>query len=149
MAKTKETISILDAGLTAEGTLSFRGRLIIRGVFRGRLTGETVIIGEGGEVYADVKAGSVTAGGHVEGKIRAMHALTILPSGGCHGKVICRDLVVEPGGILNAEVTRLSNQMPDDLDAFLDEPDEGSSEEAGPVTGVSEDKGPDSSPEGG
>lgn len=149
MAKPKETISILDAGLTAEGSLSFRGRLVIRGSFRGRLAGETIIIGEGGEVYADVRAGSVTVGGHLEGKIRAMHALTILPSGACHGKVICRDLVVEPGGILNAEVTRLSDQMPDDLDAFLDEPDEGASKEAGSITGVSEDKGPDSSPGGG
>lgn len=123
MAKPKETISILDAGLTTDGTLSFRGRLIIRGVFKGRLSGETIVIGEGGEVYADVKAGSVTIGGHFEGKVRAMHELTILPTGACQGKVICRDLIVEPGGILNAEVTRLSGQgTEEDLDAFLDEP---------------------------
>ncbi len=122
MAKPKETISILDAGLTMDGTLSFRGRLIIRGVFKGRLSGETIVIGEGGEVYADVKAGGVTIGGHFEGKVRAMRELTILPTGACQGKVICRDLIVEPGGILNAEVTRLSTQETENLDAFLDEP---------------------------
>ncbi len=124
MAKSKEPISILDTGLTLEGTLSFRGRLIIRGVYKGRISGETIIIGEGGEVYADIKAGSVTIGGRFEGKVRAMHELTILPTGGCEGKVICRDLVVEPGGILNAEVTRLAEQGTADLDAFLDEPAE-------------------------
>jgi len=122
MAKPKDSISILDAGLTMDGTLSFRGRLIIRGVFKGRLSGETIVIGEGGEVYADVKAGSVAIGGRFEGKVRAMRELTILPTGACQGKVICRDLIVEPGGILNAEVTRLSAQGTEDLDAFLYEP---------------------------
>lgn len=122
MAKSQNNISILDAGMTLDGTLSFRGRLIIRGTVKGHLSGETIIIGEGGAVYADVKAGDITIGGYFEGKIRAMRELVILSTGACQGKVICRDLVVEPGGILNAEVTRLSTQPPDDLDSFLDEP---------------------------
>ncbi len=147
MAKPKETISILDAGAIMEGTLSFRGRLIIRGTFKGRLSGETIIIGEGGEVYADAKAGNVAIGGHFEGKVRAMRELIVLPSGACQGKVICSDLVVEPGGILNAEVTRLSTQETEDLDAFLDDAEEASAPVDGEVP--SEDKAPGSSPEGG
>ena len=36
--------------------------------------------------------------------------LIILSTGNCAGKVVCKNLVVEAGGILNAEVTCISDQ---------------------------------------
>ncbi len=110
MGKQTENFSILDKGLTLEGKLSFQGKMIIKGTVNGTVEGETVIIGEEGAVYADMKAGSLTIGGIFEGKARAMKEFIILSTGNCKGKVVCKDIVVEPGGILNAEVTCLTIQ---------------------------------------
>ena len=110
MGKQTENFSILDKGLTLEGKLSFQGKMIIKGTVNGTVEGETVIIGEEGAVYADMKAGSLTIGGIFEGKARAMKEFVILSTGNCKGKVICKDIVVEPGGILNAEVTCITIQ---------------------------------------
>ncbi len=108
MAKKEENFSILDKGLTLEGNLSFTGKMIIKGSVKGTVEGETVVIGEEGSVYADMKASSVTIGGMFEGKVRALKEMVVLSTGNCNGEVVCKDLVVEPGGVLNAKVTSLS-----------------------------------------
>ncbi|MCP4346793.1 MAG: polymer-forming cytoskeletal protein [Desulfobacterales bacterium] len=109
MAKSKEEFSVLDKGLSVEGTISFKGKIIIRGSLKGILVGETVVISEEGAVYADIKAASITVGGIFEGKIRALTELIILATGKCEGNIICKNLVVEPGGILNGSVTRITS----------------------------------------
>ncbi len=96
--------SIIDKGLTVEGMISSKGKLIIRGTVKGTLVGETVIISKEGAVFADTKADSMTIGGTFEGEIRVSRDLIILSTGSCSGKVIYKDLVVEPRGILNAQV---------------------------------------------
>ena len=83
--------------------ISSKGKLIIKGTVKGTLVGETVIISKEGAVFADTKADCVTIGGTFEGKIRVSRDLTILATGNCSGKVIYKDLVVEPKGILNAQ----------------------------------------------
>jgi cytoskeletal protein CcmA (bactofilin family) len=100
--------SIIDKELTVDGTIHTRGRLIIKGVVKGSVIGENVVIAEEGSVYADVKVASMTIGGTFEGEIRALRELIILATGKCSGKIICKDLVVETGAVLNAQVTSLS-----------------------------------------
>jgi len=95
--------SIIDKGLAVEGMISSKGKLIIRGTVKGTLVGETVIISKEGAVFADTKADSMTIGGTFEGEIRVSRDLIILSTGSCSGKVIYKDLVVEPKGILNAQ----------------------------------------------
>jgi cytoskeletal protein CcmA (bactofilin family) len=121
MTKTMENFSILDKGLTLEGTISCKGKLIIKGTVKGTITGETIVVGEEGAVYADMKAGSVTVGGIFEGKVRALDELIVLSTGNCEGKVVCKDIVVEPGGILNAEVNclKLQDRLPEKEDLPL------------------------------
>jgi cytoskeletal protein CcmA (bactofilin family) len=97
--------SIIDRELTVDGTVSTNGRLIVKGVVKGTLVGENVVIAEEGAVYADAKVASITIGGIFEGEIRASKELIILSTGSCKGKIVCKDFVVEPGGILNAQVT--------------------------------------------
>jgi cytoskeletal protein CcmA (bactofilin family) len=108
--KKKELISILEEGLTVEGTISCKGKIVINGTIKGTLIGETVVIGKEGVVEAEMMANSVKIGGIFDGKIKASQELVILATGRCNGKVVCNDLVVEPGGILNARVTRSSVQ---------------------------------------
>ena len=104
--KTKsKDFSIIDRALCVDGTLDTKGKLIVKGTVRGTLAGETVIIAKEGTVYADVRVASMTIGGVFEGRIEATEELVVLATGNCSGKVVCRDFVVEAGGILNAEVT--------------------------------------------
>jgi cytoskeletal protein CcmA (bactofilin family) len=100
--------SIIDKDLTIDGTVSTTGRLIVKGVLKGTIIGKNVVIAEEGSVYANAKVDSMTIGGSFEGEIRVMNKLTLLSTGKCAGKVVCKDLVIETGGILNAQVTCLS-----------------------------------------
>jgi len=102
-------ISIIENGLTIEGTVSARGRLIIKGTVKGDLDGETVIIAPEGAVYASAKVDSITIGGKYEGDLDVARRLLILSTGNCSGKVTCKDFAVEAGGILNAEVSCLKS----------------------------------------
>jgi len=100
-----KNISIIDQGATVEGSFSCKGRLVIKGTVKGTLLGDIVTIAKEGAVYADTKAVSITIGGIFEGEIEGADELIILSTGNCSGKIICKDLAVEAGGILNAEVT--------------------------------------------
>jgi len=73
--------SVIDKELTVDGTVSTNGRLIIKGVVKGTLIGENVVIAEEGAVYADAKVASITIGGVFEGEIRASKELIILSTG--------------------------------------------------------------------
>lgn len=110
MKNESENFSIIDKGLTVNGEISTDGKLIVKGTVKGKLTGETVIIAKEGSVQAETKVGTMTVGGKFEGEVRAMNELIILSTGNCSGKVACKDLVVEAGGILNAEVISLKIQ---------------------------------------
>jgi cytoskeletal protein CcmA (bactofilin family) len=105
--------SIIDEELTVDGTISTKGRLIVKGVAKGTLVAQHVVIAKEGAVYADAKVGSMTIGGIFEGEVRAIKELIILSTGSCKGKIVCKDLVVETGGILNAHVTCITARNDD------------------------------------
>ena len=110
MKKISEDFSIIDKELTIDGTVSTTGRLIVKGILKGTVIGKNVVIAEEGSVYANVKVASMTIGGTFEGEIRALKKLILLSTGKCTGKVVCKDLVIETGAILNAQVTCLSGK---------------------------------------
>ena len=105
MGDKSKNFSIIDKGLTVDGTVSCKGQLVIKGTLKGTLDGESVVIAEDGAAYTDMKVTSITIGGIFEGKVSASEELIILSTGKCSGTVICKNLVVESGGILNAEVS--------------------------------------------
>ena len=110
MNNKSKDFSIIDKELTVDGTVSTKGRLVIKGTVKGTLVGETVIIAQEGAVYADTKVGSMTIGGLFEGEVRAAKELIVLSTGSCSGKIVCRNFVVEAGGILNAHLTCITAQ---------------------------------------
>jgi cytoskeletal protein CcmA (bactofilin family) len=101
----QKNFSIIDEGFTIEGTVTGKGRLVVKGTVKGAIEGDSVVIAKEGAVYADARAGVMTIGGIFEGQLDVEKELTILASGKCSGQVKCRDLVVEAGGILNATVS--------------------------------------------
>lgn len=99
--------SIIDEGLTIEGAVNDHGNLIIKGIIKGSLDGKTIVITEEGTVLADTRAKNLTISGRFEGHLNVSQKLMIMSKGHCTGEVICRDLVVETGGILDAQISRL------------------------------------------
>ncbi|MBW2489705.1 MAG: polymer-forming cytoskeletal protein [Deltaproteobacteria bacterium] len=110
MKNMSEDFSIIDKELTIDGTVSTNGRLIVKGILKGTVIGKKIVIAEEGAVYANVKVASITIGGTFEGEIRALKELILLSTGKCTGKVVCKNLVIETGAILNAQVTCLSGE---------------------------------------
>jgi len=103
--KKSKDFSIIDKELTVEGTVSTKGKLVVKGRIKGTLLGDTIIIAKEGVVQADTKASKITIGGTFEGDVHVSDELIILETGNCSGKIVCKDFVVEAGGILNADVT--------------------------------------------
>ncbi len=105
MKENQKKFSIIDEGFTIDGTVTGKGRLVIKGTVKGAVTGDNVVIAEEGAVYAEARASEMTIGGIFDGQVVADKALVILSTGKCSGNVKCHDLVVEAGGILNAAVS--------------------------------------------
>lgn len=104
--KDRENLSIIDKELKIEGSISSTGKLIIKGQVTGTIDGDIVIIAEDGMVDSSLtKVSSLTIGGNFKGEVLATKELIILATGTCAGKVECQDLIVENGGILNADVS--------------------------------------------
>ena len=103
--KGKKNLSIIDKELKIDGSIESSGKLIIKGQVTGTIDGDVVIIAQNGQVISTrTKVSSLTIGGSFEGEVYASKELIILSSGVCSGKVICQDLIVENGGVLNADV---------------------------------------------
>lgn len=106
MDKHQKGLSIVDSGLKVEGTFTVgAGTLVVKGDVRGVIDGETMVIAAEGRAVATVRVVSMTIGGLFEGEAMVSGELVILSTGSCTGKVTCRTLTVEKGGLLNAEVT--------------------------------------------
>ena len=122
--KNSKNLSIIDKELKIEGSISSSGKLIIKGQVTGTIEGDVVIIAEDGQVNSSsTKVSSITIGGNFKGEVIASKELIILSTGTCTGKVECRDLIVENGGILNAEVTcKTTSKLSIDKDSKPFEP---------------------------
>ena len=104
MSHESNGFSVIDKDMEVEGSFSCNGRMVIRGSLKGSIKAESVVITDEAEVYADTKVKSMVIGGMFEGDINAAEEVTILSTGNCSGKVECKNLVIEAGGVINAEV---------------------------------------------
>ncbi len=110
MKKNKQNLSILDKDLTIDGSISSTGTLIIKGKVNGTIEGQSLLIAQEGQLISSMaNVENMTIGGKFQGEMSVSKELVILSTGTCTGKVECKDLIVENGGILNAEVTCKTN----------------------------------------
>lgn len=100
----QKNLSIIDTGLLVKGDINSNGSLVIKGRVEGTLNGESIVIAEDGYVAASIEAGNMTIAGSFEGDAAISGILSILTTGNCSGKITCGALVVEKGGVLNAQV---------------------------------------------
>ena len=74
-----EITALLGPGTRFQGRLDFEGRVRIDGWFRGEIrSDDTLIVGEGAEIYAEIQVATVIVkGGLIEGNIRATQSIEI------------------------------------------------------------------------
>ena len=91
---------ILDQGCEFEGKLCFQGTVRISGMFRGEIyTPDTLIIGEGARIHAQIDAGTVIISGEFSGSVRARHRVEIHQPAIFRGDILTPSLRVEEGVI--------------------------------------------------
>ena len=96
----------LDAGSHIQGELSFDdtfrvdGRLTGKAVSRGNL-----VVGENGEVEAEIEVGSIFVSGTVKGHVKARERIEIAAGGKVFADIETPSLVVEDGAILQGHCT--------------------------------------------
>lgn len=106
-------LSIIEKDLFIEGTVTSKGRIIIRGVVKGSLYAEEAVIARGGALFGEVEASVLTVAGLFEGEMKKIDDLVVLATGKCIGKIVYENLTVERGGTLNADISCISDEEDD------------------------------------
>ena len=85
-----------------KGTLSFEGTVRIDGKFEGRVnTNDTLVVGETGDLEADIDAGIIICRGKMRGTIVASKKIEMHPSSKIVGDVQTPALSIELGAMLD------------------------------------------------
>jgi len=98
-----------------KGTLSFEGTVRIDGKFEGQVsTTDTLIIGDTGDVTADITAGTVICKGRMKGTIIATKKIEMHPASKIIGNVKTPALNIELGAVLdgNCDMTGKEGKKP-------------------------------------
>ncbi len=94
-----EITALLGRGTNFDGKLHFEGRVRIDGVFNGEIrSGDTLVIGEGAEVHAEIDVATVIVrGGIVHGNIRAKNAIEVHAPGKIVGNLHSPSVFIDRG----------------------------------------------------
>lgn len=94
-----ELNAVLGRGSSFEGKLAFEGTVRIEGKFRGEIhTADTLVIGEGAQVEAEISAGTVVvSGGEVVGNIKAKLVIELERAAKVRGTLETPALKIERG----------------------------------------------------
>jgi cytoskeletal protein CcmA (bactofilin family) len=88
----------IDKDTEITGDIKFKESFRIDGVFKGKiLSGGGLIIGETGEVEADIEVISIAVNGRVKGSIKAKDKIEIFSKGRVIGSVAAPKLTIEDG----------------------------------------------------
>jgi len=93
-------------GIEVKGDITFADRLQVDGKTNGKLTSDsgTLIVGESGQIEAQIDVGVCVVHGSVDGNLIARSKLEIRRTGRVHGDVITPVLLVEEGAVFNGAI---------------------------------------------
>lgn len=95
-----QTHTILGPEASFDGRLTFQGAVRIDGKFSGEIVTEDVlVIGESGEVTANINVGSLILNGLVRGNVRAKKAVELHAPARLYGDIETPQLVIHSGVI--------------------------------------------------
>ena len=94
--------AFIDQGSEFTGKLSFKDTVRIDGRFEGEIASDnTLIVGETGQVHAEIKSDTVVISGEVKGDIVARSQITLHKTARVTGNLTTPCLVVEEGAVIN------------------------------------------------
>ena len=99
-------IGLISRGIEVQGDITFSDRLQVEGKVNGKLTSDsgTLIIGESGQIEAQIDVGVCVVHGSIQGNLIARSKLEIRRTGRVHGDVITPVLLVEEGAVFNGAI---------------------------------------------
>ena len=113
-------------GIEVTGDIVFADRIQVDGKVSGKLSSEsgTLVLGESGQLEAQVDVGVCVIHGSIHGNIIASSKVEIHKSGRVHGDVITPVLLVEEGAVFNGAIKmgqeaasrRLEEVLADEID---------------------------------
>ncbi len=96
--------ALLGRGSEFEGKLTFEGTVRIDGKFTGTiLTDDTLVVGEGAKVSAEVTCGTIIVHGEVVGNIRARAAVELHQPARVRGNIETPSLMVDRGVLFEGQ----------------------------------------------
>ena len=88
-----------------KGTLSFEGTVRIDGKFEGQVnTNDTLVIGETGNMKADIKVGTLVCKGQLNGAVVASKKIEMHPASKITGNIQTPALSIELGAVLDGHL---------------------------------------------
>ncbi len=112
-AVNRQVAAVIERGCEFEGKLCFHGTVRIAGIFRGEIyTPDTLIIGEGARVDAQIDAGVIIIGGEVNGSLKAKHRVEIHRPAIFRGDILTPSLSVDEGVIFEGN-SRMVQPVPE------------------------------------
>ena len=111
-----EIRAFLGEGTQFKGVLSFAGAVRVDGQLEGEIVGdEVLIIGERGEVKAEIAVGSVEVSGQVEGSITARQRVELRRGSRVAGRIRTPCLVISDGAVFDGKCEMVrSGESPGD-----------------------------------
>lgn len=103
--------AFIDQGSSFEGKLSFKDTVRIDGHFAGEISSEnTLVVGETGEIEANIRSKTVIVSGSIHGDILAARKVVLHKTARVVGDIESPSLVVEDGATLNGRLTMTSKE---------------------------------------
>ena len=97
--------AFIDQGSEFSGKLSFKDTVRIDGHFQGEITSDnTLIVGETGQVFANIDSEVVIVSGEVKGDISARRHIALHKTARVEGNIHTQALVVEEGAQFNGQI---------------------------------------------
>lgn len=106
--KTKD-ITIISEKSDIEGKLKMLGKVMILGSFTGSINSSSLEIFKSGKAAGTIEAENVIIAGYFEGELTCSGLLTIAKTGTVRGRVAYGTLLVELGGLVDAEIFQLES----------------------------------------
>ena len=105
--------ALLGRGSEFDGKLAFEGTVRIDGTFTGEITtSDTLIVGDGAHVNAEIACGTIVVHGEVNGNIRASQAVELHKPARVKGDIATPSLMIERGVSFNGRSSRSSPAGP-------------------------------------
>lgn len=108
-----ELSGFIDQGVAFSGELKFTNSLRIDGKFQGKIiSSDELIIGEKGDIDAEIEVGRISISGTVKGTIKAAEKVELLPRSKVNASIITKHLVINEGAIFNGSCSMDAKESP-------------------------------------